>query len=243
IAASGSNETYLTYLARKPRHLRPDAYFTLISFGFIIMLRDIDSLYSTAGHPIDFIKDISKKMQVPHRISFGPVELERPSSSSTNPESDMRVPDHILITEPIEMKDAPAPPELTADLDLVPIDRRLSLPPIPSTLALDEISYPDLDRLLMEREQRPSSSPIHPLPEYAVIKAESSVFAYSKLTHFFELRCYSPLYSQIPYGVFIHSFQSLYTHDSRDVLVRMYGMMISDQYPAVALQYGYLTPL
>lgn len=139
------------------------------------MLRDIDSLYTTAGHPVDFIKDISKKMQVPHRISFGPMELERPSSCSTNPESDMRVPDHILITEPIETKDAPALPELTADLDLVPIDRRLSLPPIPSTLALDEVSYPDLDRLLMEREQRPSSSPIHPLPEFTSPSGESKL--------------------------------------------------------------------
>lgn len=129
------------------------------------MLGDIDGLYSTSVHPVDFIKDISKKMQVPHRISFGPMELERPSSCSTITESDMQVPDRILIAERVDADNAPSSLELSGDFDVGSIHRPPSLHPPPSTLALDEISYPDLDRLLMEREHQSTSSPVPPVPK------------------------------------------------------------------------------
>ncbi|KAA3677524.1 uncharacterized protein DEA37_0011250 [Paragonimus westermani] len=45
------------------------------------------------------------------------------------------------------------------DLDVFPVNGRPSLEPPPSTLVLNEIEYPDIDRLLIEREQNNLSSP------------------------------------------------------------------------------------
>ncbi|KAF8569244.1 hypothetical protein P879_03148 [Paragonimus westermani] len=118
----------------------------------------IDSLYNSAGCPTDFVKEISKKMQVPHRISFGTVEnTESFPARLFSRESDMRVPERITVSNHI--MDDELVHTVSDDLDVFPVNSRPSLEPPPSTLVLNEIEYPDIDRLLIEREQTNLSSP------------------------------------------------------------------------------------
>ncbi|CAL8084942.1 unnamed protein product [Calicophoron daubneyi] len=119
----------------------------------------LDGFYRSAECPDEYIKDISKKMQVPHRISFGSTETlsNKPVMAASN-DINMAVPEKIVVSSGVTDKKTKQDTYTTYDVSLDDLDinpmivTRPSLPPPPSTLVLNEIEYPDLDRLYSERQ-------------------------------------------------------------------------------------------
>ncbi|KER27755.1 hypothetical protein T265_05245 [Opisthorchis viverrini] len=127
----------------------------LRAFNVLYLLRsvDIEKFYMSNECSADFVKEISKKMQIPHRISFGAAEPSLPlPNNGPHERSEMKVPERIMISDSPDDWNPTREVNIN-DLDIYPLINRPSLEPPPATLVLNEVDYPDLERLQLETEQ------------------------------------------------------------------------------------------
>ncbi|KAK4476216.1 hypothetical protein MN116_000611 [Schistosoma mekongi] len=153
----------------------------------------LDDFYTRDSCDPNFIKDINSKMRVPDRISLDPSSLSRmniPLDSSED--GNMKVPERIVMCG-IQNQSSPLVvfnrrgDDLIDNLDPVPLQHALE--PLPTSLVLNEVNYPDLERLNIEKREvdillspltdesqnvnpTESSSPLH-LPTISNVKCHS----------------------------------------------------------------------
>ncbi|CAH8872507.1 unnamed protein product [Trichobilharzia szidati] len=119
----------------------------------------LDDFYVRESCDSGFIKEINSKMRVPDRISLDPSSLSRLSAPSIPTENDnMKVPERIVMSA-ANNQSAPSiafnrrGDDLIDNLESI-THQQHALEPLPSSLVLNEINYPDLERLNIEKKEK-----------------------------------------------------------------------------------------
>ncbi|VDP20497.1 unnamed protein product [Schistosoma margrebowiei] len=117
----------------------------------------LDDFYTRGSCDSNFIKDINSKMRVPDRISLDPSSLPQVNLSLDSSENDnMKVPERIVMSG-AQNQSSPLMAfnrrgdDLIDNLDPVPLQHALD--PLPTSLVLNEVHYPDLERLTIEKRE------------------------------------------------------------------------------------------
>lgn len=117
----------------------------------------LDDFYTRGSCDSNFIKDINSKMRVPDRISLDPSSLPQVNLSLNSSENDnMKVPERIVMSG-AQNQSSPLMAfnrrgdDLIDNLDPVPLQHALD--PLPTSLVLNEVNYPDLERLTIEKRE------------------------------------------------------------------------------------------
>nr|CAH8872488.1 unnamed protein product [Trichobilharzia regenti] len=118
----------------------------------------LDDFYVRENCDSGFIKEINSKMRVPDRISLDPNSLSRLNLPSTPTENDnMKVPERIVMSA-ANSQSSPSIAFNRRGDDLIDnlesITHQHALEPLPSSLVLNEINYPDLERLNIEKKEK-----------------------------------------------------------------------------------------
>ncbi|CAH8606225.1 unnamed protein product [Heterobilharzia americana] len=128
--------------------------------GITVYLRHmsiiLDDFYIRESCDSGFIKEINSKMRVPDRISLDPTSLSRLNAPSMPSENDnMKVPERIVMSGTHNQSSPMAFNQRGDDLidDLESITHQHALESLPSSLVLNEINYPDLERLNIEKKK------------------------------------------------------------------------------------------
>ncbi|CAH8657956.1 unnamed protein product [Schistosoma rodhaini] len=117
----------------------------------------LDDFFTQGSCDPSFIKDINSKMRVPDRISLDPSSLSQMNLSLSSSENDnMKVPERIVMSG-AQNQSSPLMAfnrrgdDLIDNLDPVPLQHALE--PLPTSLVLNEVHYPDLERLTIEKRE------------------------------------------------------------------------------------------